>query len=169
MNTTPDPQDASGASSALGQKISSLLPQLIKVAGDDPGLAIHTAKEETCLRPENDAPQTNTRWVGLATTPVKGNERGKAHAALDRLDAHLQADGWEKLNEVTHRQGETRSLYFDNGDLGITAELVGGSTRQSLEIMIDTPCSDHPAEHRMQRSELDPGYGKSSQYYDDGK
>lgn len=124
-------------------------------------------REDTCLRSENDAPQTNTRWVGLATGPVTEEDQGKAHAALDRLDEHLQAGGWEKLDEVTHRQGQTRALYDSKGDLGITAELVGGSSRQSLEIMIDPSYTDQPAEHRMQRLEIDPDYGKSNQYSDD--
>lgn len=167
MDTAPDPAEASRASAAIGQQVGTILPRLVEVAGSDLDLQIRSAREETCLRPENDAPQTNTRWVGLATSPV--DDATSANAALDRIDEHLQEDGWERMNEVKKPEAGTRVLYFRKGDLGVTAELMKSASRQSLEVMVDTSCADQPEEHRMQRLELDPGYGQSSKYYDDGK
>ncbi|MDN5823523.1 MAG: hypothetical protein L0J68_07655, partial [Micrococcaceae bacterium] len=163
-SSTPDPSEASSASTARGQQVGPLLLELSEVVGDDADLKVDDAREETCLRPENDAPQTKTRWVGLATAAVKGDARSKAHHALDRIDQHLQADGWEKKNEVKRHEGEARMLFFGKGDLGVTAELRNGSkyAKPSMEVFVSTPCIDQPVEHRMQRSELDPGYGKSS-------
>lgn len=169
MNATPDPAQASRDSAAIGKQIGSVFPGLLEVVGDEPRLEIRRARENTCLRPENDEPQTKTRWIGLATGPVK--DTSAAHDALDRIDQHLQADGWEKKNEVKRHEGETRILVFLKGDLGVTAELRNGTkyAKPSMEVFVSTPCIDQPVEHRMQRLGLDPDYGKYSIYHDDWK
>ncbi|WP_404320429.1 hypothetical protein [Arthrobacter luteolus] len=38
-----------------------------------------------------------------------------------------------------------------------------------MEILLTSSCRENPPEHQMQRSELDPDYGISSQYYQDGE
>lgn len=37
-----------------------------------------------------------------------------------------------------------------------------------LDILATTECTEHPDDHQMLRSELDPEYGISSRYYPDG-
>lgn len=167
MNTTPEPAEASSTSTQLGQQVGTILPDLIEVAGEDLELEIKTASEGTCLAPEDDAPQTNTAWMGIASGPV--DDASTAHAALDRLDQHLRADGWEKQNEVDDQAAGTRALFFLKGDLGATIRLNKTPNTKSVKIIIDTPCTDQPVEHRMQRLEIDPDYGKNTHYYDDWK
>lgn len=165
MNTTPDPAQASSASAALGQDISTVLKGLVESSRDAVELEIRKAREQTCLRPEEKDPQTNTAWIGLAEAPVAS--RTAANRALDRMDQHLLADSWEKKNEVTDES--TRALYFRKGDLGATAKIVEGASRPTLEVIVTSPCAEQPVEHRMQRLEIDADYGKNSKYYDDGK
>ena len=165
MNTTPDPTQASSASRVLGQDIGAVLTGLVDASRDAVELEIRKAREQTCLRPEEPDPQTNTAWIGLAQAPV--TSRVAANQALDRMDRHLLAESWEKQNEVT--DDAARALYFRKGDLGATAKIVEGTARPTLEVIVTSPCTGQPVEHRMQRLELDPDHGKNSQYYDDGK
>lgn len=165
MNTTPDPTQASSASAALGQEVGSVLTGLLETSQGSLELQIHKAREQTCLRPEEDAPQTNTAWIGLAEAPV--TSRAAANEALDRMDRYLLAEQWEKKNEVT--DPSKRAVYFHKGALGATAKIVEGASRSRVEVTITSSCAAQPSEHRMQRLELDADYGKNSQYYDDWK
>ena len=59
-----------------------------------------------------------------------------------------------------------RVLMYLKEDIGVTATY-SQSERAWVEILLTSSCRENPKEHRMVRSELDPGYGISSQYYED--
>jgi len=71
-------------------------------------------------------------------------------------------------NETTAETGDVRAIYFNRRELGATAVHHRKADDAHLVVMVSSPCLDHPAEHRMVRSELDPEYGHYNQYYDDG-
>jgi hypothetical protein len=159
------PQDNQTASQNFGAQIEQLLPQAIAEASAV-GLRVDVLREETCLRPENERPQTQTSWIGRATG--EASDPAQADAALDAVAGYFAGQGWEQKNETTAQTGDVRKLYFRHGDLGATAaHHVAGGTG-TVVLSFSSPCLDHPADHRMVRSEQDPEYGKNSRYYDDG-
>lgn len=169
-NRDPDPADASTASATLNTTFTTLMPGLLEVAATGAELGLKRVREETCLRPEDADPQTRTAWIGWAEGAVGDPTAG--NRALDALDAKVTAEGWEKKNETVAPAGELgdiRTLYFNKDGLGLTAGLYRTAEQETMDIKLSSPCTDQPMEHRMQRSELDPEHGSSSQYYDDGK
>ncbi|MBG6180716.1 hypothetical protein [Arthrobacter sp. CAN_A1] len=95
-----------------------------------------------------------------------------ANAALDSVKAWLTMDGWvlDPDEELSVDQvGTVRKLYFQKNGLSVTASFERAElVPDTLVILAATACVDHPEEHRMLRSPLDPEYGNSSQYYPDG-
>ncbi|GAA1365785.1 hypothetical protein GCM10009596_30310 [Arthrobacter rhombi] len=167
MSTTPDPAEASKTSSALGEQLGTVVTALVEETGEGAEVEIDDVREITCLRPEDDAPQTKTRWIGQVTGPIAST--ASANAALDRIDRRMKELKWEKDKEVSEPADGTRRLSFHQGELLATAEITDAPPHHSLEIFVRSRCTDQPVEHQMQRSELDPDYGKNSQYYDDWK
>lgn len=113
-------------------------------------------------------PQVNRSWRGWAVGDVSNT--AVANQALDDLEKRLMDDGWEKKNEVEKPDIAVRSvrtLFYRKDDLGITTELHRTSGQETLDIKLTSRCVDQPVEHRMQRSELAPGYANGGQYYED--
>jgi hypothetical protein len=160
------PLESQATSQDYGRQLEQLLTQAMAEASSAADLKVNLLREETCLRPENEQPQTQTAWIARATGKVA--DVGQANDALDATAGYLTGQGWEQKNEATAQTGNVRTLYFRNGDLGATAahHVAGGIN--AVVLSFSTPCLDHPADHRMVRSEQDPEYGKNSQYYDDG-
>ena len=162
--TSPDSAAAQETPDHLAQ-FEELLPALIEEAGA--GLDLEHLREESCLRPEIEEQQLETRWLGVASSQVAG--AAVAHEALDRMGAWLDAEGWQLLNEVSNppeEGGDVRVLLYTKDDLGVTATYRESSSPW-VEILLTSPCRENPEDHRMVRSELDPEYGLSSQYYED--
>ena len=169
MNTPS--MSGSGSPSAMTgaeykKHFEELLPALLAQAGA--GLGVEKLREESCLAPEIEDQQAETNWVGKVTGPVA--DTASANSALDRVAGWLDAEGWEKQNEVSYppeEGGEVRSMVYSKDSVGLTATYRRAAAPM-VEILVSTPCMDNPPEHRMQRSEQDPDYGLSSQYYEDG-
>jgi hypothetical protein len=160
------PQHNQSTSQDYGRQLEQLLPQAIAEASSAADLKVDLLREETCLRPEDEQPQTQTAWIGRATGKVADGEQ--ANAALDAAAGYLTGSGWEQKNEATAQTGNVRTLYFRNGELGATAahHVAGGVN--AVVLSFSSPCLDHPEDHRMVRSKQDPEFGTNSQYYDDG-
>ncbi|MGW6174171.1 hypothetical protein ACWF5H_11815 [Arthrobacter sp. NPDC055138] len=160
------PLESRATSQDYGRQLEQLLTHAMAEASSAVDLKVNVLREETCLRPENEQPQTQTAWVARATGDVADTDQ--ANAALDAAAGYLSAQGWEQKNETTAETGDVRKLYFRNGDLGATAahHTLGGTG--TVVLSFSSPCLDHPDDHRMVRSEQDPEYGKNSQYYEDG-
>lgn len=160
------PQEIQPTSQDYGRQLEQLLPQAIAETSAAADLKINLLREQTCLRPEDEQPQTKTAWIARATGKVA--DAAQANAALDAAAGYLTAHGWEQKNEATAETGDVRTLYFRNGDLGATAahHVAGGVG--AVVLSFTSPCLDHPEDHRMIRSEQDPEFGMNSQYYDDG-
>lgn len=165
MNSETTPDSAAAQDVNYLAQFEELLPTLVEQA--EAGLDIEALREESCLRPEIEEQQLETRWLGVASSEVA--DSGTANAALDRLRGWLDAEGWELQNEVSNppeEHGDIRVLLYRKDDLGVTATFRddGGPL---VEVLLTSPCTENPKEHRMERSELDPDYGLSSEYYDD--
>ncbi|MDN5823524.1 MAG: hypothetical protein ACTHWW_10795 [Arthrobacter sp.] len=170
MSTTPSPADASKSSASLKEEFTRLMPPFLTTLSEGAEMGYKRVREESCLAHEVDNPQVNTSWLGWAIG--EASNTAAANQSLDDLEKQLVDDGWEKENEIEKPDtdvGGVRKLFFRKSDLGITTELHRSSGQETLDIKLTSRCVDQPVEHRMQRSELDPGYGKSSQYYDDWK
>ncbi|WP_157075237.1 hypothetical protein [Arthrobacter luteolus] len=162
--TTPDSAAAQESPEYLTQ-FEELLPALIEEAGA--GLDLEHLREESCLRPEIKEQQLETRWLGSASGLVE--DTAAASAALDRVGTWLDAEGWERQNEVSYppeEGGDVRVLLYTKDDLGVTATHHEDGDA-SVEILLTSPCRENPKEHQMERSKLDPEYGLSSEYYED--
>lgn len=165
MNPQQSPETAQAAEVSNLTRFEQLLPALVEQA--EAGLDIEALREESCLRVEIEEQQLETRWLGAASARVDGPET--ANAALDRLREWLDAEGWEFRNEVSNppeEHGDIRVLLYRKDDLGVTAAFRddGGPL---IEVLLTSRCTENPKEHQMKRSELDPDYGLSSQYYKD--
>lgn len=166
MNTdTPSASESASATADFRARFEQLLPELVDRSGA--ALDVEALREESCLAPEVEEQQTETRWMGLAGGALP--DSAAANTALDDVGAWLETDGWEKQNEVTNppeEGGDVRTLLYSKDDLGVVATYRenGGP---SIELLLTSPCTVQPGDHRMQRSTLDPEYGTSSQYYDD--
>ncbi|MEB7449336.1 hypothetical protein [Arthrobacter koreensis] len=167
VNTEEAPDPVGETSPDLLQRFEQLLPALAEQAGS--GLRIEDLREESCLRPEIEEQQLETRWLGIASGEVP--DGGTANAALDRIGQWLDAEGWELQDEVTYppdELGDIRVLMYSLDDVNLTATY-RNSGRPWVEVLAVSPCRENPPEHQMQRSTLDPEYGLSSQYYQDGE
>ncbi|WP_152969841.1 MULTISPECIES: hypothetical protein [Arthrobacter] len=95
--TPPDSAAAQESPDYLTQ-FEELLPAMVEQAGA--GLQIEDLREESCLRPEIEEQQLETRWLGKASSPVADTET--ANTVLDRIGAWLDEEGWERQNEVSY-------------------------------------------------------------------
>lgn len=158
-------QDNEQKSQEFGRSIAQLLPDVVEQSAGSVPLDIDLLREQSCLRPELEKPQTQTAWIGHASGDVE--EPGEANASLDSIRDYLIGHGWEQKNETTAEIGDVRTLYFRNGELGATAAYDRTDHYGEVSVSLSTPCLEHPEEHQMVRSELDPDFGLSSQYYTD--
>lgn len=166
MNTEGKPDPAAETSPDYLARFEQLFPGVVEQA--DAGLRIEDLREESCLRPEIEEQQLETRWLGIATGAVP--DSGTANAALDRIGAWLDAEGWELEDELVSPPadvGDVRVLVYSQDDVVLTATYREGG-QPLVEVLANTPCRENPPEHQMQRSELDPEFGIPSQYYQDG-
>lgn len=160
-------------SAAIQGRLEQLLPPLQESsaqAGVD--MEIINLRETSCLRPEIQEQNQQTSWEGvLHGTPA---DTTAANAALDQISAFLQAEGWALTDESSkpdEEVGTIRLLYFEQDGLHITArhDLAGEADLPStLQVLAASGCVDHPEDHQMLRSPLDPDYGKSHPNYTDG-
>lgn len=95
--TPPDSAAAQESPDYLTQ-FEELLPAMVEQAGA--GLQIEDLREESCLRPEIEEQQLETRWLGKASSPVADTET--ANTVLDRIGAWLDEERWERQNEVSY-------------------------------------------------------------------
>lgn len=166
MNTEETPDPAAETSPDYLARFDQLFPGVVEQA--DAGLRIEDLREASCLRPEIKEQQLETRWLGIASGSVP--DSATANAALDRIGAWLDAEGWELEDELVSPPadvGDVRVLVYSQDDVVLTATY-RESGQPWVEVLANTPCRENPPEHQMQRSELDPDYGISSQYYQDG-
>lgn len=166
LNTDETPDSAADTTPDYLAKFDQFFPGVLEQA--DVGLRIEDLREESCLRPEIKDQQLETRWLGTASGPVP--DSGSANAALDRIGSWLDAEGWELEDELFSAPadaGDVRVLVYSQDDVLLTAAY-RESEGPYVEVVANTPCRENPPEHQMQRSELDPEYGISSQYYQDG-
>ena len=167
MNTEGTPDPAGETSPDYLSRFEQVFPALVEQA--DAGLLIEDLREQSCLRPEIEEQHLETRWLGIAANSVPDSDT--ANAALDRVGAWLDAEGWELQDEITSppkERGDIRVLVYSQDDVVLTATY-RESGQPWVEVLANTPCRENPPEHQMQRSELDPDYGISSQYYQDGE
>lgn len=151
-------------------RLELLLPSLEQDAGQFVDLDLIVLREESCLRYETEEEQTQTRWLGELSGYVADLQA--ANAALDAVRASLQADGWTLLAEEStadEENGRARVMDFEKEGLSVTARFERADLVSDwIVVFATTGCVDHPDEHQMLRSPLDPDYGNSSQYYPDG-
>ena len=172
-NTMTPAIESPAQSAAIQGRLEQLLPPLQESsaqAGVD--MEIINLRETSCLRPEIQEQNQQTSWEGvLHGTPA---DTTAANAALDQISAFLQAEGWALTDESSkpdEEVGTIRLLYFEQDGLHITArhDLAGEADLPStLQVLAASGCVDHPEDHQMLRSPLDPDYGKSHPNYTDG-
>ena len=167
--TTPD---AASTASDHQHALEELLSPLPDLAPEGSQVQITQLRETTCLRPEDEAPQTETSWVGVVSGAVPSGAAGYQ----SQLVQQLEDAGFEVRNTVA---GPTDGGSGQNGDLTttytrrcelsavVTHSLSGGTDQ--VELLAKSPCQPHPEDHQMLRSELDPEYGLSSSLYPDGR
>lgn len=147
-----------------------LLPALQEEAAPFLDLELDNLREDTCRGPKSDEEHTETRWLGrLSGFPA---DPETANDAMDALRIPFEADGWALTTEHSLPEevnGMARELYFEKDMLGVTVRYERGElVPDTIVVFARTPCIEHPEDHRMLRSPLDPSYGNSSQFYSDG-
>lgn len=172
-NTMTTASESPAQFSAIQGRLEQLLPPLqdsSAQAGAD--MELVTLREVSCLRPEIKEQNQQTSWEGLLRGTPANTEA--ANAALDEISAVLQAEGWaltDESNKPDEEVGTIRLLYFEQDGLHITArhDLAGEADLPStLEVLAASGCVDHPEDHQMLRSTLDPDYGLYHPNYTDG-
>ncbi|MFB9797496.1 hypothetical protein ACFFON_11185 [Arthrobacter citreus] len=154
-------------------RLEQLVPSLRETSADaGVELEVRGLADSSCLGPEIKEQQERTRWEGLLRGDAVNPET--ANAALDQLSVLLQEEGWTLVDETNHPErdtGEVRSLAFVNDGLSVSVlyDLSTGSGPGMLDIVAATRCVDHPTDHQMLRSTLDPHYGQSDEHYLDGE
>ena len=152
-------------------RLEQLVPSLQETSAEaGVELEVRGLADSSCHGTDLKEPQERTRWEGLLRGDSVNPET--ANAALDRMIELLQGDGWTLVEETNHPErdtGEVRSLAFVNDGLSMSVlyDLSTGSGPGMLDIVAVTRCVDHPKDHQMLRSTLDPHYGQSDEYYDD--
>jgi hypothetical protein len=155
---------------AAQEQMERILPILQeKVAGAGVDLPLQTLAESSCLGSIVENRQEQTRWEGALRVIVP--DPVQAQGALHAVVASLEAEGWTLDEEATETPGDpdfgTVKVYGKDGIM-IDASY-GFAEPDALEVFARTGCLDHPTDHQMLRSTLDPSYGKSSKYYPDGQ
>ena len=169
---TVSPASESPAQFSASQgRLEQLLPSLSSSRGGV-DMELVTLREISCLRPEIKEQNQQTSWDGLLRgTPANTDA---ANAALDEISAVLQAEGWDltdESNKPDEKVGTIRLLYFEQDGLHITARhnlAREADLPSSLEVHAASGCVDHPEDHQMLRSTLDPSYGRYHPNYTDG-
>ena len=158
---------------AIQGRIEKMVPSLQQTAADaGVELEVLRVRDSSCLRPGIKEQQQRTRWEGWLRGDAVNPQT--ANAVLDEMSLFLQAEGWTLMEETNHPErdkGKVRSLNFVNDGLSMSAvyDLSTGSGPGMLDILAATRCMDHPKDHQMLRSTLDPAYGGSDEYYLDGQ
>ena len=153
---------------AVQEQLELLFPALEESAASSVELSPQMLSEDSCLGPQGGEPQTQTSWLGvLRGLPA---DDAAANAAIDALASHLQSDNWTVVVDSETpdvKIGKARLVYLQQGPVNLRLTHERGYP-DIVEVLATTPCMDHPQDHKMQRSPLDPSYGKSSRYYPDG-
>ena len=153
---------------ATQELLEQLLPPLEQAAAESVDLEIENLEESSCMPMEVREQQMQTRWLG--ELHGEAADDAAANAALDAVAEYLKSNDWtldEDENVPDVETGEVRTLYLVKGHLNLQAFYERGSSI-SVGVFAHTECTDHPEDHKMLRSPLDPSYGNSSQYYLDG-
>ena len=159
------PLESQATSQDYGRQLEHLLTQAMAEASSAADLKVNLLREETCLRPENEQPQTQTAWIARATGEVADTDQ--ANDALDATAGYLTGRAGSKRTKPPPRP----ATFANSTSATATSAPPPPTTRRrpnAVVLSFSSPCLDHPADHRMVRSEQDPEYGKNSQYYDDG-
>jgi hypothetical protein len=139
------------------------------VGGSATGASVLNDREVSCLRPEDDKPQTRTRWR------VTQQGRLKKDTDLPALEAELRSyfegPGWEAAQEPPvegfgRPAGSILSVGYHGRGQSVQMDVIGRDGQLALVVDSSTGCFDHGEDHRMTRSAADPGYGKGSTIYD---
>jgi hypothetical protein len=132
-------------------------------------LPLEKLAEVSCLGAIVENRQEQTSWHGFLRAAVP--DPVQAHAALDAVVASLEREGWtfdEDTSDPTEAPDRGRvDVYRKDGI--ILDVSYGFGEPDTVEVFASTTCVDHPRDHQMLRSTLDPSYGKSSKYYPDGE
>jgi hypothetical protein len=153
---------------AVQGKLEDLFPSLEDAAADSVELSMRSLRESSCFGPEVTDRQTQTSWLGiLRGVPA---DDAAANAAIDALSLQLQEDNWTLVEEYGTPDveiGQVRLVYLEQDQVNLRLIHERGYP-DKVEVLASTGCYDHPQDHRMQRSRMDPEYGTSSQEYPDG-
>jgi hypothetical protein len=132
-------------------------------------LPLENLAEVSCLGAIVENIQEQTSWQGFLGEAVPN--QAEAQSALDAVAASLETEGWtlgEDSGELVDDPDYGRYLVYRKDGIIINASYRFGDGGL-VEIRATTVCVDHPTDHQMVRSTLDPSYGKSSKYYPDGQ
>ncbi|MCC3278331.1 hypothetical protein LJ754_04050 [Arthrobacter sp. zg-Y40] len=155
----------------IQQELEKLVPLLQQGTGGAAELAVDKLREISCLRPENKEQQKQTSWMSeLSATP---QDATAANAALEQVVSTLEQEGWtfsREAGDSEETDGVVREIVLSNGGLRATVTYERGQSNPEhfVTVFLRTSCLEHPADHQMQRSPLDPTYGISDLYYPDG-
>lgn len=166
-SSTASPSPSTAESTALLHELEELMEPLAEKAPSDAQVKIAQLREISCLRPEHEAPQTETSWLAV----LAGHVPSEAEVYQREVVAQLEQAGFEVRNTVeadpSGENGALSTTYTRRGDLSavVTHGLQGG--KDHVELQVKSPCTEHPEDHQMLRSTLDPEYGRSSALYAD--
>lgn len=155
----------------IQQELEKLVPLLQQGTAGTAELEVDSLREFSCLRPEIKEQHKQTRWMSeLSATP---QDASAANGALEQVVSTLDQEGWtvdREAGDSEETDGIVREIVLSNGSLRATVTYARGRSNPEhfVTVFLRTSCLEHPEDHRMQRSPLDPDYGKSSQYYPDG-
>ena len=152
---------------AAQEELEQVFPLLQQETAGKAELGVRTLSESSCLRAEIREQQEQTRWEGiLRGAPA---DAAGAGAAVDALVAALQKQGWtvdREANSPDEENGTVREVILHHGGIYATVTYSRSDVEpeHTVEVLAVTGCTDHPHDHQMLRSPLDPQYGTSSQY-----
>jgi hypothetical protein len=159
-----DRADFDGAQKRM-EYILPLLQDEATSAGLD--LPLEKLVESSCLGPKEDQPQQQTRWEGFLRVGV--TDFVQADAVVDTVSAVLASENWIETrdDDISNDPFTPRYINYAKDGINVSVKYKVGVT-DTVEVLARTTCVDHPADHQMLRSTMDPSYGKSSKYYPDG-
>lgn len=178
-STSNTPQDSETAMTetlssdefaAMQGRLEQLMPALETAGGRFVDLHLNQIREVSCLRIESEKEQTQTSWHGELSGPAADPET--ANAALDAVRDLLLAEGWElswEKNEPQEEVGRLRELSLHKDGLKVAASYARDRSGYGTVLVLSTTrCTEHPEDHQMLRSSLDPEYGVTHPNYTDG-
>lgn len=155
---------------AAQEQMEHILPQLQEnTASAGVNLPLENLAEVSCLGAIVENTQEQTSWVGFLRAAVP--DQAQAQTALDAVAASLETEGWtlgEDSGELVDDPDYGRYIVYRKDGIIINASYRFGDGGL-VEIRATTACVDHPTDHQMLRSALDPSYGKSHPDYPDGE